>query len=161
MVGQKELVLAKACGHIFPATTLQIPELADERTEWLRSTSRAILARISPENSCISFKNWLVGPDNWKPANISQNSALYLRFGLSMIVSYCNFMTVYKLSSGYFPFPRLLITFVSYNYDFFCLLYTVYAMWWNKRLIDKNDWFTNSFCSTYKQGLPLKQCNGL
>ena len=32
------------------------------RTEWLWSISKSILARTSSENSCVPFKNWLIGP---------------------------------------------------------------------------------------------------
>ena len=80
----------KARAYIFHATTLQIPaagELSDSdpwsgpiwqlsnfprfqsanwsrRNEWLWSMSRAIIDRSSSENSCVPFKNWLVGPDS-------------------------------------------------------------------------------------------------
>ena len=78
LAGQKELVLASLNGkvqgarvHFLRHNSPNSRALVDRsgRTERLWSMSRAILARTSSENSCVPFKNWLVGPDRldvWK-----------------------------------------------------------------------------------------------
>ena len=73
LAGRKELVLASLNGKVQAArvhfSCHNSPNSGALAERSRRTEPRAILATIGCENTCIPFKNWLVGPDRpdeWK-----------------------------------------------------------------------------------------------